>query len=73
MKRIAHLEHGLSFLDLSYATEVTDQGLAYFKDKSFPITKLIVNGLTGISSLGLSDLITSCKEYLNIFEGGLMD
>ena len=64
---------GLSFLDISYATLVTDEGLINFKEKVLPLSKLIVHGLTGITSLGLSELISTCKETLRVFEGGLMD
>lgn len=34
---IANLSEGLSFLDISYATEVTDEGLSGFKEKEFRI------------------------------------
>mmetsp|Transcript_14781 Transcript_14781/g.14381 ORF Transcript_14781/g.14381 Transcript_14781/m.14381 type:complete len:87 (+) Transcript_14781:1373-1633(+) len=35
--------------------------------------ELILNGLTGISALGLSDIISTSKGTLRVFEGGLMD
>jgi len=60
MRRIANLKNGLHFLDISFATEVTDEGLIYFKDKLFPLTKLFLNGLTGITSSGLSEVIHTC-------------
>lgn len=58
--RIANLDHGLSFLDISHAEFITDEGLQYFKDKSLPISKLFINGLISVSSSGLNDLIGSC-------------
>ena len=51
----------LTFLDISYAKQVTDDGMACFKDKVLPIKKLFVNGLTGISAVGLTELINSCR------------
>ena len=51
----------LTFLDISYSKQVTDDGMACFKDKTLPIKKLFVNGMTGISAVGLTELINSCK------------
>lgn len=59
VRKITLLE-GLKFLDISYASEVTDEGMIHFKDKLFPITKLILSGLTGITSAGLSYAISTC-------------
>lgn len=72
VQRIAKLD-GLTFLDMSYATQVTDHGMSYFKDKNLPISKLFVNGLTSISTHGLSDLLSSCKDTLKLFEAALMN
>jgi Leucine Rich repeat len=69
--RIATLEH-LTFLDISFAHHVTDHGLRAFKDKHFPISKLFINGLTGISSQGVADLVGTCIETLRIFEASLL-
>jgi hypothetical protein len=63
----------LNFLDISYATEITDEGLSYFKEKVLPIGKLYVNGLTGITAAGLSEIIGTCKETLKVIEATLMD
>lgn len=57
--RIAHLE-SVTFLDISFASQVTDHSLASFKDKEHPITKLFINGLTGVSAVGVTDLINCC-------------
>ena len=67
------MESGLNFLDISYAVEVTDEGMMHFKDKTLPITKLFVNGLTGITGVGLQELINSCKETVKMVEIALMD
>ena len=63
----------LNFLDISYANQVTDEGLLGFKERSIGIKKLFVNGLTGISAAGLSELINACKGSLRILEAALMD
>jgi len=72
MIRIANFED-LNFLDVSYAVNVTDAGLLAFKDKTIPISKLFVNGLTSITSAGLYEIINCCKDTLKILEAGLMN
>jgi len=54
------LKEGLTFLDISYAIKVTDEGMAHFKEKILPISKLFVNGLTGITHVGMTDLLHAC-------------
>ncbi len=63
----------LTFLDISFAKQITDEGLTHFKERKLPIKKLFVNGMISISSAGLSDLINTCQSTLKIFEAGLMD
>ena len=63
----------LNFLDISHAKQVTDEGFLVFKERSIGIKKLFVNGLTGISAAGLSELINACKGSLRILEAALMD
>jgi len=63
----------LTFLDISYADQVTDEGLASFREKEIPISKLMVNGLVNISSIGLHDIVSSCKDTLRILEASLMN
>ena len=70
--RLSHLEN-LSFLDISFANQVTDHGLNSFKDKNFPITKLFINGLTGVSANGVADLVGTCLHTLKVFEAALMN
>ena len=70
--RIATFEN-LTFLDISFAKNVTDEGLLHFRDKSLPISKLFVSGLTSISAIGLNDLIGCCKDSLRILEASLMN
>lgn len=62
----------LTFLDVSYASNVTDHGMIAFREKSIPITKLFVNGLSAITSVGLGDLINCCKNTLKVLEAALM-
>ena len=57
MKKIANLESQVTFLDISFNTEITDEGLLAFNEKSLPLEKLYVNGLTQISHLGLNAII----------------
>ena len=47
--------------------------MLYFKDKIFPLQQIYVNGLTGISGLGITNLINTCHETLRVFEAGLID
>lgn len=55
MSNIAKLESTLIFLDISFAKQVTDEGLAHFEDKVFPnFNSLCINGVTGITSVGLN-------------------
>ena len=44
-----------------------------FKDRTLPLRKVFVNGLTGITAGGLTELINCCKTSLKIFEAALMD
>jgi len=60
-------------LDISFASQVTDEGINYFKGKEFHISELMLNGLTGISAASLNDFIGSTNKYLRVFEGSLMD
>jgi hypothetical protein len=69
--RIAHLET-LTFLDISFANQVTDHSLAAFKEKEHSITKLFINGLIGATAIGVADLINCCHHTLKVFEAALM-
>lgn len=63
----------LTFLDISYAKKLTDDGMHHFKEKVIPIKKLFVNGLTSVSSAGISTLIHACTPTLRILEAALND
>lgn len=63
----------LTFLDISHARHLTDEGAHYFKERALPIKKLFVNGLTSLTGSGLADMIQACTATLRIFEGGYMD
>ena len=52
---MSELEH-LRFLDISFAKQVTDGGLAAFHDKHQPIRRLFINGLKLATSVGLSHI-----------------
>lgn len=70
--KIASLAN-LSMLDLSRAKQVTDEGLGHFENKKLPLQQLCVNGMTGISSVGLNFLIGSCTETLFDLEAAYLD
>ena len=60
MSNIAKLDQTLVFLDISFAKQVTDEGLAHFEDKVFPnFNSLCINGVTGITSVGLNKWLKS--------------
>mmetsp|Transcript_10602 Transcript_10602/g.14287 ORF Transcript_10602/g.14287 Transcript_10602/m.14287 type:complete len:258 (+) Transcript_10602:1311-2084(+) len=72
MANVANLQ-GLNLLDISYCKEVTDAGLAHFKDKTYPLDSLIINGVNGISGAGVKQWLLSFKETLLDFEAALND
>jgi hypothetical protein len=60
-------------LDISFANQISDDGLQFFKNKNLPIRKLFINGLAKASNAGLIDIVTSCRPHLRILEAGFMD
>lgn len=68
---MSNLPH-LWFLDISYATHVTDVGLKSFESKKRPIEHLCVNGLQNISSEGLAVVVDCCTETLEQLEAAYM-
>ena len=74
MGNIAKLDQTLVFLDISYAKNVTDAGVKHFEGKTFPnFNSLFINGVTGISSLGLKTWLLSFPETLLDLEAALCD
>jgi len=63
----------LNFLDISFAKQVSDDGLQFFKNKHLPIRKLFINGLVKASNVGLTDIVVACRSTLKILEAGFMD
>jgi hypothetical protein len=63
----------LTFLDISHARFLTDEGAHHFRERKLPLKKLFVNGLTGLTGHGLADIIGACTGTLRIFEGGYME
>lgn len=63
----------LQFLDISYAKLLTDEGLAAFKDKTFPLTHLCLNGLSLVTGAGLQWPIWAAQHTLVCYQGALMD
>lgn len=44
--RLISNQPGLEFLDISYCSQVTDNGLVHFADKTLPLTAVYINGLS---------------------------
>lgn len=63
----------LSFLDVSFAKQITDAGLVHFSDKALPIDTLVVSGCTGMSSAGMTALLNCCTQTLVDFEMQYLD
>jgi hypothetical protein len=63
----------LNFLDISFAKQISDDGLQFFKNKQLPIRKLFINGLIKASNAGLTDIVIACRPHLKILEAGFMD
>lgn len=70
---IARLTETLNFLDISYCKQVTDAGIEAFKDKTYPLDSLIINGVNGISGAGLKQWLVSFKDTLLDLEAALND
>ena len=74
MKIVAtNLTESLNFLDISYCKQVTDEGLAHFTGKTYPLDSLIINGCNGISGPGLKLMLHSFKDTLLDLEAALND
>lgn len=73
ISNIALLTNTLNFLDISYCKQVTDEGIAAFSDKTYPLDSLIINGCNGISGPGLKLLLHSFKDTLLDLEAALND
>ena len=52
---------------------MSDEGLAHFTDKTYPLDSLIINGCNGISGPGLKQWLFSFKDTLLDLEAALMD
>ncbi len=63
----------MNFLDISYCKKVTDAGLAHFKDKTYPLDSLMINGVNGISGQGVKQLLLSFTDTLLDFEAAIND
>lgn len=72
MAHVSNLNR-LSFIDVSFCTQITDEGLKPFEGKKFDLVTIVVNGLPKISSVGLAQLLGSCTETLVELEAALMD
>ena len=66
VQAIANIENPkLTYLNLSYAKLITDEGLSAFEGKEFMLDTLNLTGLTGVSGKGLYHPIWACKETLS--------
>lgn len=74
MEAIANLETTcLEHLDISYAKFVTDEGFQHFEGKKLPIKTLRIQGLIGVTGLGLQFPIFAVADTLEILQAGMMD
>ena len=74
MGNIATLGETLVFLDISYAKNVTDEGIKHFEGKTFPhFNSLYINGVTGISGVGLNQWLRSFTLSLIDLEAACCD
>ena len=69
----SHLTGTLNFLDISYCKTITDEGLAHFSEKTYPLDSLVVNGCNGISGQGLKLMLNSFKDTLLELEAAFND
>lgn len=72
MKMISQQDN-VEFLDISYCKKVTDEGMLPFGNKELPISALVINGVTGVTSAGVSALISCCMKTLVDYEGSNLD
>lgn len=63
----------LALLDISYTKRATDQGLVHFGGRKVPLTTLVLNSVTSISSAGLTVLIGACSTTLVHLEVAYLD
>jgi len=59
-------------LDISFASKVTDAGLKAFEGKKSPIEFLSMNGVSNISSEGLSWAIDAVSENIRELEAAML-
>jgi len=62
----------LYFLDISFASKVTDAGLKAFEGKKSPIEFLSLNGVSNISSEGLGWVIDAVSENVRELEAAML-
>jgi len=72
LMHIAGLHKTLTFLDISYATKVTDEGLKHFEAHQYELYSLIMNDLKKITSVGLSIMVGCCADTLLELEAALL-
>ena len=63
----------LELLDISYCKKVSDAGTPPFGQVQLPITQLALNGVNGLSSAGVNNILTSCSGTLVDLELANMD
>lgn len=74
LKTLTSMETNIiEHLDVSFSKLVTDEGLLHFEGKKFGFKVLRIQGMIGVTGLGLYHLVWSCKETLEVIQAGLMD
>jgi hypothetical protein len=63
----------LTFLDISYCTKLTDNQASAFNEASLPLDSLIMNGMSGVSSVFVTAILKACSRTLLEYEGSNND
>ena len=67
LKYISSLDN-LSVLDISYCSNVTDEGLIHFNTSKSILNELYLNGLENISSIGVTSIMNKSLKKLIVLE-----
>jgi hypothetical protein len=68
MKEIIKYGENLEFLDISYCTELTDEGFEGILEKELKIKDLFINGLIGITNVSLNAIFKVLNKSLQTLE-----
>lgn len=63
----------LSMIDISYCKTITDEGVEGFLQSKFKFSKILINGLESLTSLGVISLLKHSFQVLVHLEMGILD